>query len=145
VASASEDRRWRLLVRALGVSALIGAVLVAAYVVGASTIVRLVLPDTYARAADVLPLLAAGLAGMGIYSVLSQWWMGIGRPGPPAATLTLGAAVAIGLQCALTPAHGGRGAATAIVCGVGCALVVLGAATVRRQRSAGRRAAATPA
>jgi O-antigen/teichoic acid export membrane protein len=99
--------------------------------VGAAPLIDLTLPESYSRAADVLPLLAAGLAGIGVYSVLSQWWMGIGRPGPPAVSLTLGALVAIGLQYALTPSEGATGAALAIAGGAACALLVLGAATVR--------------
>jgi O-antigen/teichoic acid export membrane protein len=121
VASAGEGQRWRMLGRALRVTALVGAGLTLVYVVAASTIVDVVLPSDYAKAAASLPLLAAGLAGSGVYSILSQWWMGIGRPGPPAAALTFGALVAIGLQCLLTPAHGGVGAAASIVGGLGAA------------------------
>jgi O-antigen/teichoic acid export membrane protein len=98
-----------------------------------------VLPESYGRAADVLPLLAAGLAGIGVYSVLSQWWMGTGRPGLPAVSLTLGALVAIGLQYALTPAHGGTGAAWSIAGGAACALLVLGVATARTRARRGDR------
>ena len=131
VASAGEGRRWGMLARALRVTALIGALLTGAYFAGASLLVRLVLPADFTETADILPLLAAGLAGIGLCSVLAQWWMGIGRPGPPALALTVGAAVAIGLQYLLTPAHGGVGAAAAVAGGIGAALLTLGAATAR--------------
>jgi O-antigen/teichoic acid export membrane protein len=140
VASAPERERWRLLTRALGVTALLGTALVAIYVAADAWLVDTILPASYHDATKALPLLAAGLTGMGVYSVLSQWWMGIGRPGPPAVVLTLGALVAIGMQYALTPSHGAVGAALALGCGVAFALVTLGAATLR-MRVRARRAA----
>jgi O-antigen/teichoic acid export membrane protein len=140
VASAPERERWRLLARALGVTALLGVALLLAYVVANAWLVDTVLPASYHDASDALPLLAAGLTGMGVYSVLSQWWMGIGRPGPPATVLTLGALVAIGMQYALTPDHGAVGAAIALGCGVGFALITLGTATLW-MRARARRAA----
>lgn len=135
VASADETRRWRMLLRALGAAALAGLAVVALFVVAASQLTDFVLPPAYAGAADVLPLLAAALAGMGLYSVLSQWWMGIGRPGPPAMALTFGALVTIGLQFALTPSEGGTGAAMAIGGGVACSVLALGAASIRYSRA----------
>lgn len=138
VASAPERERWRLLARALGVTALLGAALVAVYVAANSWLVDTILPASYHDATKALPLLAAGLTGMGVYSVLSQWWMGIGRPGVPAAVLTLGALVAIGMQYALTPSHGAVGAAIALACGVAFALLTLGAATLRMRIRARR-------
>ena len=131
VASAPEHERWRLLARALGVTALLGAVTVLVYLLADSWLVGTVLPADYANATDPLPILAAALAGMGVYSVLSQWWMGVGRPGPPAIALTLGALAAIGLQYALTPSHGAVGAAISISGGVALAMLLLGAATLR--------------
>jgi O-antigen/teichoic acid export membrane protein len=142
VASAGPDERWRLLARAMGVSALLGAALVGLYVAGSALLVGVVLPKDYAKAAASLPLLAGALAAMGVYSILSQWWMGIGRPGPPALALTCGAGVAVGLQCLLTPAHGAVGAATAIAGGVAFALCALGAATARARLRAQRAAPA---
>jgi O-antigen/teichoic acid export membrane protein len=140
VASAPERERWRLLARALGVTALLGALLVAVYVVADTWLVEKVLPSAYGDATRALPALAVGLTGMGVYSVLSQWWMGVGRPGPPATALTLGALVAIGLQVVLTPPHGAVGAALSLCGGVAFALVTLGAATLR-VHARGRRAA----
>ena len=134
VAAAEENRRWRMLLRALAAAALAGFAVVAIYVVAASQLTDLLLPPAYASAAEVLPLLAAALAGMGLYSVLSQWWMGIGRPGPPALALAFGTLVTIGLQFALTPSQGGTGAAIAIGGGVTCSVMVLGAASVRHRR-----------
>ena len=138
VASADQEDRWRLLSRAMVVTAALGVVLVAAYAAGSQLLVGAVLPGDYAHAASSLPVLAAALAAMGLYSILSQWWMGIGRPGPPALALSFGALVAIGLQVALTPAHGAIGAATAIAAGVGCASLALGAATARARVRARR-------
>jgi O-antigen/teichoic acid export membrane protein len=140
VAGADERERWRLLARAMAVSAVLGAALVAVYALAATFLVGAVLPAAYAKAASSLPVIAGALAAMGLYSILSQWWMGIGRPVPPALALTFGAVVAIGLQYALTPAHGAVGAATAVAAGVGCASVALGAATARA-RARSRRAA----
>ncbi len=136
VASAVERERWRLLARALGVTTLLGVLSVGVYLVAGTWMVDTILPASYGDATNALVLLAAGLSGMGVYSVLSQWWMGMGRPGPPAIALTLGALVAIGLQYALTPDHGAVGAAVSLIGGVAFALVALGAATLRvRARS----------
>jgi O-antigen/teichoic acid export membrane protein len=134
VASAADRERWRLLARALVFTTLVGGLLALSYVAASGPVVGAVLPDGYGRAADSLPVLAGALSALGVYSVLSQWWLGIGRPGPPAVSLTLGAVVAIALQYALTPDHGAAGAATAVAGGVACALVILGGATARSRR-----------
>jgi O-antigen/teichoic acid export membrane protein len=131
VASAGDRARWRMLGRALTVATLVGAGSVAAYLLAGEAVVDLVLPDKYHRTAETLPVLAGALALFGVYSMLSQFWLGIGRPGPPAVAITVGALVAIGLQFVLTPEHGTIGAASACACGAACALVGLGTLTAR--------------
>lgn len=144
VASAAERERWGMLARALGATVVVGGVAFGAYVAAASTLVEAIMPGSYARAAESLPVLAGALALMGVYTVLSQWWLGIGRAGTPAAALSFGAFVAIGLQFVLTPAHGAEGAAAAGACGVACALGALGVATARtRARDRDKPALAT--
>jgi O-antigen/teichoic acid export membrane protein/polysaccharide pyruvyl transferase WcaK-like protein len=140
VASAGERDRWRLLARALVVTALLGAVLAAAYAVGSATAVDLALPASFADAAESLPVLAGALAVLGVYSMLSQFWLGIAKPGSPAVALGVGALVAIGLQFVLTAPYGAVGAATAGGCGIVCALLILGARTLRDRASAIARA-----
>jgi O-antigen/teichoic acid export membrane protein len=137
VASAPDRERWGMLRRALGATVVVGGVAFGAYVVAASALVEAIMPAAYDRAAESLPVLAGALALMGVYTVLSQWWLGIGRAATPAAALSFGALVAIGLQFVLTPAHGAVGAAVAGACGVACALGVLGLATART-RARGR-------
>jgi O-antigen/teichoic acid export membrane protein len=144
VAAAGEDERWRMLRRATSVTAVLGAALCGLYLTLGSQLVDFVFPAGFGPAADSVSLLVAALALMGLYSVLSQWWMGIGRPGTPAVTLTAGAVVAIGLQFALTPAHGGVGSAGAIAAGVGVALLSLAAATLRIRQQERSKAALAP-
>jgi O-antigen/teichoic acid export membrane protein len=127
-ASAAEQRR--LLKPAIGFAAGFGLVVAAVYPLIDGFLVDHLLPKSYAPAADVLPRLVAGLAVLGIYSVLSEWWVGTGRPFLPAVTLGLGAAVTIGLQLLLTPRHGGQGAALALGGGALVALLLLGAFTL---------------
>jgi O-antigen/teichoic acid export membrane protein len=131
VASAGERERWRLLGRALSVAIVFGALSVVVYATAGKAVVDLILPASYHRTAGTLPVLATALALFGVYSMLSQFWLGIGRPGPPALAIAAGALVAIGLQFVLTTAHGAIGAASACACGAAFALVLLGTATVR--------------
>jgi O-antigen/teichoic acid export membrane protein len=74
--------------------------------------------------------LAVGL--LGVYSVLTQWWIAIGHPLRPAFTLTAGAAATAVLQVVLTPELGATGASLAIGGGVACALLAIAPPTLRR-------------
>ncbi len=128
--AATPAEQRRLLAPALAFAALFGGVVAGLYPLVDGLLVDNLLPASYAPAASILPWLVAGLAVLGVYSVLSEWWVGTGRPFLPAVTLGAGALVTIGLQVALTPSHGGRGAAMALGGGALVALALLGAATL---------------
>jgi O-antigen/teichoic acid export membrane protein len=131
VSAAAADRRWRLLGRGLGAVAAVGALAVGAYLLLAPIAVQLFFPPSYHSAAESLRMLAPAAAIMGCYHILSQWWLGIGRPLVPATSLSLGALVCIGCQLILTSRYGANGAALSIICGISVASLVLGVMTVR--------------
>jgi O-antigen/teichoic acid export membrane protein len=130
-AASSHTEQWRLLRQALAASGAVALIAAAAYAVAADLIVDIVFPPSYAGATDVLPFLAVALGLLGIYSVLSDWWMGTGRPLPAATSLTVGAIVAVGAHLILTRHSAGIGAALSITLGTAVALVLLGAQTLR--------------
>jgi O-antigen/teichoic acid export membrane protein len=136
-AASSTVEQWRLLRQALAAAGGVALIAAAVYAVAADLVVDIVFPPSYAAAADVLPLLAVALGLLGIYSVLSDWWMGTGRPLPPAISLTLGAMVAVAAHLFLTRQSAGVGAALSITVGTVVALVLLGAQTLRASAAAG--------
>ncbi len=101
------------------------------YVVAGPFFIRLVFPPSYVAAEGLLPVLVPAIALVGIYSVLSQWWLGIGRPTVPAVSLTIGAVVTIAGHLTLTAHLGAPGAALSIIIGILTAILLLGAATLR--------------
>jgi O-antigen/teichoic acid export membrane protein len=144
VSAAPPDRRWRLLVRGLRVVAAVEAVAICAYLLLAPMAVGLFFPPSFHAAATPLRLLAPAAALMGCYHILSQWWLGNGRPLVPATSLTVGALACIGCHVLLTSRYGAIGAALSTICGIGIATVILGTTTgrlaVRRRRAAAEHA-----
>jgi O-antigen/teichoic acid export membrane protein len=130
-ATASDTEQWGLLRQALTASGAVALIAASAYAVAADLVVDIVFPPSYSAAADVLPFLAVALGLLGIYSVMSDWWMGTGRPLPPALSLSAGAIVAVGGHLVLTRHFGGVGAAISITLGTTVGLILLGAQTLR--------------
>ena len=131
VSAASPDRRWRLLGRGLSVVAAVEVLAIGAYLLLASVAVQLLFPESYQAAATPLRLLAPAAAIMACYHILSQWWLGNGRPLVPAASLSVGALLCVGCHMFLTSRYGAVGAALSITCGIGIASVILGVMTGR--------------
>ena len=134
-AAASWREQERFLMQALGATTVAAVAAVIGYVVLSDQVVELVYPSTFRAAAGTLPLLAAGMGIIGVYSVLNQWWIGIGRAGLPAICLVMGAIAAGGSHLLLDVRLGGAGAAIAICVGASVAVVLLGAATAMRIRA----------
>jgi O-antigen/teichoic acid export membrane protein len=130
VAATHPADQHRLLNQALGATIVASVGAVVGYVVLGATLVSLIYPPSYAAAAGIVPVLAAAVGVLGVYSVLSQWWMGRGRPAGPAVALVIGAIAAGIAAVALVPDLGAIGAAIAMMIGSGSALAILGAATV---------------
>jgi O-antigen/teichoic acid export membrane protein len=140
VAAASERERWRLLRTAMFFATGAGAVITFLYPLVDGFLVGTLLPASYANAVDVLPVLVSGLALLGVFSVLGEWWNGIGRPIVPTIAIAFGAAATLAVQVWLTPDHGGLGASWALLAGSGVALALLiGATVVRYSRTSGLR------
>jgi len=138
-AAAKGADRFLLLRNATLVAVAITAAGTLAYMVLSGPLVSLVYPGAYAASAGPLPWLAFALGLLGIYTVLSQWWMGIGRPGVPAFCLVVGASGALVAHLVLDVPLGALGAALSMLFGVTTALVqIAGAAAVHWWRSAGR-------
>jgi O-antigen/teichoic acid export membrane protein len=133
-AASSHVERSQLLRQALVASSAVAFVAAAAYALAGQLVVDLAFPSSYADATDMLPFLAAAVGLLGIYSVMSEWWMGIGRPLPAAISLAMGATVAVAAHLVFTPRFGGIGAAVSIALGTATALLLLGRLTVRAQR-----------
>jgi O-antigen/teichoic acid export membrane protein len=138
VASAAVPDRRRLLVQALVTTVALGVAGVLAYAMLGPTALAIVYPEEYRAAGGTLVLLAASIGLMGGYSLLSQWWMGTGRPGPAAICLVAGAAAACAAHLVLTASLGGNGAAISTGIGALTAIGLLGAATLRHPDSARR-------
>lgn len=113
---------------------------VVAYAFLADIVVRLVYPESFVGAAALVPWLATAVGVIGIYSVVTQWWLGRSRPVVPAASLVVGALVASVAHLVLDPTWGGRGAALAMSGGALVALGLLGVATIRVTRASARSA-----
>ena len=128
-ASRPADQR-RLLRQAFGVTCLAAVLAVIGYLLLSPFLVDLVYPPGYEAAAGMVPILAAAMGILGAYSVLSQWWMGRGRPTIPAISLVIGAVVAAIANIALDGSLGAVGAAIAMGIGASVALVILGGLTL---------------
>jgi O-antigen/teichoic acid export membrane protein len=130
VASAKSADRVRMLRMGFGLTL---AALVAAslcYLVLARPLIDVLFPASYQRATGLLVLLAPALGLVGLYSVLSQWWMGTGHSLVPASCIFCGAVLAAVAQTVLTPRMGASGAAVSIALGALLALCLLGALTL---------------
>jgi O-antigen/teichoic acid export membrane protein len=140
VSAAPPDQRWQLLGRGLRVVAAVEGVAICVYLLLASVAVNFVFPPSYQAAATSLRLLAPAAAMMGCYHILSQWWLGNGRPLVPATSLSVGALVCIGCHIVMTSRYGAAGAALSNTCGIAIASVILGTITgraaFRRRREA---------
>ena len=130
VAIATEQERYRLLAQGLGLTGTVGIGAIVGYALLSQLVVSIVYPASFGDAARLLPLLAISMGLMGLYSILSQWWMGTGRAMFPAAGLVIGALTACGAHAALDGPVGAAGAALAMGLGASAAIVVLGTATM---------------
>ncbi len=131
VAATDSARRWRLLRQALLATTAAATLAVIGYVIFSPLVVGIVYPDAFAGAAETLPPLALAMGAVGVYSVLSQWWMGRGDPRRPAATLVIGAIAAGIAHLLLDGRYGGLGAAVAMLIGASVAIAILGVLTLR--------------
>jgi len=125
VAATDVDRQWRLLTQAVG--ATIGAAVLAVigYWLLAPFLIDLVYPETYVGAAATLPPLALAMGAVGLYSVMTQWWMGRGDPRRPAAALVIGAIATAIAHVQLDATYGGLGAAASMLIGALTAIAIL--------------------
>lgn len=131
VATSDVAGRWRLLRQAILATAGLATLATLGYGLLGPAVFGVVFPSAFATHGTSLGLMAAAVGLIGVYSVLSQWWMGIGRPLVPAASLVTGALAAGAGHLALTHEYGAVGAAASIGIGAAVALVLLLAATVR--------------
>ena len=130
VAIAAEAERYRLLAQGLGVTAFVGIAAIVGYALLSQPVVGVVYPASFGDAAKLLPFLAMAMGLMGVYSVMSQWWMGTGRATTPAVGLIIGAVMASGAHAILDGPLGATGAALAMGIGASASIVVLGTATI---------------
>lgn len=130
VAAADPAHRTGLLTRSLAVVIGLDALAVLGYVVLGPLVTSIVYPTSFTGIPAILPWLAVAMGATGTYSILSQWWMGIGRPVPPAIALTIGALAAVGAHLIFDQRFGSVGAAWAMGAGAAVALAVLGLTTV---------------
>ncbi len=137
-AALSDRERLRFLARSLLVTVLSVSALVGAYLWLGPFAVKAFLPASYARALGPLRWLAPSLGLLGVYSVLSQWWLGSGRPGAPALSLGGGALVTLIAHATVTRTLGAMGAGISIGVGAAFAIAVLGGLTLWQARSTRR-------
>jgi O-antigen/teichoic acid export membrane protein len=134
VASASEEARARMLEEALSVTLVVSVAAVLAYALLAGPLVSFFFPAGYKHASGLLVLIAPAMGIVSLYSVLSQWWMGIGRSMTPAACLVVAAALAACAELVITPRAGAPGAAASMGIGGLAALALLGSLTLAHLR-----------
>lgn len=131
VAAAEPSGQARALGTAVGVAGVAAAAGWLGYALLGPLAIDLVFPAAYAAATTPLTSLAPAVALLGVYSVLSQWTLGTGRPWAAAGSLAAGALVTLGAHATLTASIGAVGAGWAIGLGVLVALVLLGGMALR--------------
>lgn len=112
-------KRAIALILAVQVPAVLLIALVGSWLAG------LVFGGDYARAGEVLPLVATGMGLYGVFSVVESAWLGLGRTMASTIAAFLGMACTLGLGLTLVPAIGARGAAVAFAAGGVVAVAVL--------------------
>jgi O-antigen/teichoic acid export membrane protein len=113
--------------RVLTLAAPIAAVALAIAIGLAGPVVHLLYGNRYPAAVATFRWLAAGIAVLGLYTLLQSWCYGRGRYRAPLAGLAAGACVAAGTNLLLVPGLGAPGAGIAVLAGssVACALLLL--------------------
>ncbi len=106
-----------------------------AYFLIGPTLVERILPPSYAAAVEPLSVLVPSVAVIGVYSILSGWLLGIGRPWTAALCLATGATVTIIGHTLLTSEYGAVGAGVAMGIGATTALLLASLASWRILRS----------
>jgi O-antigen/teichoic acid export membrane protein len=134
VAATTPARQGGALGRALAISTGAAAVGWLGYAAFGPLAIAAIFPPSYAAAAEPLTTLAPAVGLLGVYSVLSQWTLGTGRPWAAAISLSIGALVTLIGHVTLTASFGAVGAGLAMLIGVAVALAVLGALALRRLR-----------
>ncbi len=135
VAAATGPAVGRLLRRALGIAVAAAVVGWLAYLLIGPTLVERILPPSYAAAIEPLTVLVPSVALIGVYSILSGWLLGIGRPWTAALCLAAGATVTIIGHIVLTSEYGAVGAGVAMGIGATTALLLASLASWRILRS----------
>lgn len=135
VAAATGPAVGRLLRRALGVAVAAAVAGSLAYLLIGPTLVERILPPSYAAAVEPLAVLVPSVAIIGVYSILSGWLLGIGRPWTAALCLAAGATVTIIGHTVLTAGYGAVGAGIAMGIGASTALLLASLAAWRILRS----------
>jgi len=135
VAAAPRHDIGRLLRRAVSIAAVAALAGWVAFLLLGPTVIDLFFPPSYADAIAPLTTLVPAVALLGIYSILSGWMMGIGRPWTTAICLATGAVVTIAGQVTITSQYGAVGAGIAMGLGAGTALVLGGIAVWRILRT----------
>jgi O-antigen/teichoic acid export membrane protein len=136
VAAAPQREVGRLLRRALSIALAAALVGWLGYVLLGGFVIDTFFPPSYAGAVAPLATLVPAVALLGIYSILSGWMMGIGRPWTTALCLATGACVTIAGQVLITSSLGAVGAGIAMALGAATALVLGGIAAWRILREA---------
>ena len=130
-AAASRAEQRGILGRALVIGIVASAAGWLGYVLLGAQLVDVVFPPEYAAARSSLTTLIPGIALLGVYSVVSQWTLGIGRPYVAATSLSAGAVTTILAHLVLTASIGSVGAGLAIALGAIVALTIIGISAVR--------------
>lgn len=120
---------------ALVASATSSLILLLAYYLFGGTIMNLVYPAEYQGNLDILYILSLSMALFSIYTVLSQTWVGLGKPQAPATALTISAIFIIAWIYLTIETLGITGVAWGIVFAYLIALTLLGIWTFIKFRS----------
>jgi enterobacterial common antigen flippase len=128
--------RWRSTVRTACVVGVLLAVACGIAAAVAGPFIRLAFGQAFAPAAAVLRLLLPGVFALGVSTVLSQYLAAIGIPRVLVGVWVVTLAAVLSLGAVLVPHHAGAGAAAALSCAYGGALLMIVCVAYRYRRSA---------
>jgi O-antigen/teichoic acid export membrane protein len=123
IAAAPKDQHRRLLLRSLYVSTLINVVMLAPFMLLLSPTIHLLYGPKYVLDLPTTFILALGMITMGIYTILTAFYIGVGRPAVETVSRIASLAASALVAVVMIPTYGAYGAAWSTLAGALAALL----------------------